>query len=421
MSKPLLQRNTRLLLIWLPVVLLVCSLLFYEVLTLHAHHMQEKYLTLKQQNIWSAFVARPQNMERHVMGEYDITEKDGLSVGPVSRLKDTALLYAETGKKLPFRTLISLRQWNGRTYLIATYVSSTEISHLVIKVFATEAVILILLLLAIALLNLSSSRWLWKPFFSTMKEVEGFDITKNKAVHLPAQTGTREFDELNQVLTDFISKANAAYYSQKQFVENASHEMQTPLAIIRSKLELLINRPQLTEKSASLLEDITQANDRLSQMNRTLLLMAKIENSQFPQTEQVNISQIIQLTLENFQNHYDHFPELKFMMEENVIVSANRPLLEILVSNLINNAIVHNIPGGNIHIALQGMQLVIENTGPAPDSHPEELFERFKKGSPQAGTTGLGLSLVKQICLLYGYGIHYHYRSGWHVITVTLR
>ena len=95
------------------------------------------------------------------------------------------------------------------------------------------------------------------------------------------------------MVTNLINKVNAAYYNQKQFVENASHEIQTPLAIIRSKLELLINQPALTAKNASLLEDITDATNRLSQMNKTLLLLSKIENNQFPEIEAVNVSQMI--------------------------------------------------------------------------------------------------------------------------------
>jgi signal transduction histidine kinase len=238
---------------------------------------------------------------------------------------------------------------------------------------------------------------------------------------LPSQTGTTEFDELNKVLLNLINNVNAAYYIQKQFVENASHEMQTPLAIIRSKLELLINQPDLTEKAAFLLGDITEANDRLSQMNRTLLLLAKIENSQFPNTEEINISQMLQLLLNNFQQHYDHFPTLTATIEDAVIVTADRSLIEILLSNLVNNAILHNKSGGEINIVLQASFFLIENTGLPLEVNPEELFERFKKGSYQTKTTGLGLALVKQICLLYQYKISYEYQDGWHKVKVIFR
>jgi signal transduction histidine kinase len=172
-----------------------------------------------------------------------------------------------------------------------------------------------------------------------MKNVNEYDITRNKSLVLPAETGTTEFDELNTVITNLINKVNAAYYNQKQFVENASHEIQTPLAIIRSKLELLINQPNLTEKNASLLGDITDATNRLSQMNKTLLLLSKIENNQFPEIEEVNISQMVERLFNNLTVYYDNFPKVESKIETDVILNANYSLAEILISNIIKNAV----------------------------------------------------------------------------------
>jgi len=418
MSKPLLQKNTRILLTWLPVVLLLCSLLFYMVLRMHAHHMQEKQLFLKQNNVWNAFIEKRGNIEKYISGEYDIVEGRANPGIELDEPRDTLIYYSDSKKTVPFKMLTTNLQWNGKSYHITTYVSSKEVSHLIIKVFISEAIILILLLFAIVFLNRRSSGLLWEPFFSSMKKTKEYDIVHNKSLDLPLRTGTSEFDELNRVLTTLINNINTAYYIQKQFVENASHEMQTPLAIIRSKLELLINQPHLDEKTAFLLGDITEANDRLSQMNRTLLLLAKIENSQFPGTEKINISEVLQRLLNNFQQHYENFPRLKSNIADNVIVEADRSLIEILMSNLVNNAILHNKPEGEMNVVLQPSFFLIENTGPPLEINPEELFERFKKGSHQTKTTGLGLALVKQICLLYGYKIRYEYENGWHKIEV---
>lgn len=421
MSRPLLQKNTRILLTWLPVVLLGCSGIFYFVLRTHAHHMQEKQLLLKQRNVWNAFTERSGTIEKHITGEYDIVEGNANAGIELDEPRDTLVYLADSRKTLPFEILTANRQWNNRFYHITTYVSAREVSHLIIKVFLTEAVILLLLLFAIVFLNRKSSRLLWKPFFETMKKTKDYDIARNKTLDLPLQTKTTEFDELNRALTDLINNVNTAYNNQKQFVENASHEMQTPLAIIRSKLELLINQPDLTEKAASMLGDITEANERLSQMNRTLLLLAKIENSQFPDTEEINVSQMLQQLLNNFQQHYENFPQLTVAIEDNVTVKANRSLMEILLSNLVNNAILHNKPEGELNIVLQSSLFFIENTGLPLEVNPEELFQRFKKGSHQPKTTGLGLALVNQICVLYQYKINYDYSNGWHKIKVIFK
>lgn len=421
MSKPLLQKNTWFLLKWLPVVLLSCCILFYVLMRMQAHHMQEKQLLLKQHNVWSTFLAKQGTIERHIVNEYDIVEGTYDSRIELDEPRDTTLYYADKNKSLPFQILTSNKKFNGEIYQITTYVSSTEINHLIIKVFITEAIILFLLLIAIVFLNKKSAGLLWQSFFSTVEKVNEYDITKNSSLILPVQTGTTEFDELNKVVNNLISNINTAYHNQKQFVENASHEMQTPLAIIRSKLELLINQPNITEKSAFLLGDITEANDRLSQMNRTLLLLAKIENNQFPDTQDIDISQMLADIVSNFKNYYDNFPKVDAQIKNDVMVNANRSLIEILISNLVKNAIEHNITEGQIKIHLSHTNLIIENTGFPLQVNAEELFERFKKGSHQTKTTGLGLALVKQICTLYQYSVSYHYNEGWHKVMVTLR
>jgi signal transduction histidine kinase len=418
----LLQRNTRFLLKWLPIVLLACCILFYFLMRIQAHHMQEKQLFLKQLNVWNAFTARLGNMDKHIAGEYDIMEGEPSPRIELDEPRDTSIYYEDKKKSLPFQILTSKQNWNDKTYQITTYVSSTEISHLIIKVFITEVGILILLLLALVILNRRSSGFLWKPFFSTMKTINAYDITRSQRVQFPTQTGTSEFDELNKSITQLITNVNNAYHHQKEFVDNASHEMQTPLAIIRSKLELLINQPGLTEKTASILADITDANNRLNQMNRTLLLLAKIENNQFPDTEQVNISQVVFQTIEQFQKHADgELPRLSSKIESDVIVQANSTLIEILISNLIKNAIVHNIPGGKIDINISETELEIKNTGPIPEIATEQLFDRFMKGSHQSKTTGLGLALVKQICALYQFDVSYHFADSWHILRVKFR
>ncbi len=122
-----------------------------------------------------------------------------------------------------------------------------------------------------------------------------------------------------------------------------SHEMQTPLAIIRSRIELMINQPELTEKVAGILGDITDANNRLTQLNRTLLLLAKIENNQFPETEEVNVSSMVDDIIEMYGNLYEpDFPTVQVNKGEPLIIRANRSLVEILLSNIIKNAVIHN-------------------------------------------------------------------------------
>jgi len=418
MSKTLEQKNTRYLLIWLPVVLLLGSLLFFVMLSMHAHHTQQKLLELKQQNVWKAFSSDSMEMLLQIRGEYAIEENTPESKLPVEKLTDTSLLYSGNAEAVNFKFLTRKYTHRGKEYLLTTYVSSNEFSHLTVKVFVTELLVFLLLLFAIVYINRKSSRLLWKPFYHTMKTTNEYDVVRNPSFHLSKETGITEFNELNNELSTLIHNVNLAYNNQKDFVENASHEIQTPLAIIRSKLDLLINEPGLTEKSATLLGDITEANDRLSQMNKSLLLLAKIDNNQFPEQEKICVSTLLNKILNTYQEHYDDFPTLTSSIESGVYMVANAALGEILFSNLIKNAVVHNVPGGFIKISLSKTGFTIENTGQMISEDPQLFFERFKKGTGDAKTTGLGLALVKQISQLYQMPLTYRYEKGIHTISL---
>jgi signal transduction histidine kinase len=419
MSKTLQQKNTRYLLIWLPLVLLAGALLFYILMSTHAHHMEEELLELKQKNIWNTFINSREAIATHITGEYDLLQGTPLNGDLLHTQRDTSIYYPADKEWVVFKILTSQYLLKGNPYQLTTYIASKEITHLIIKVFIADVFVFILVLIAVVVINRKSSGLLWQPFYATMKKVTDYDIVNNQSLQLTGQTGIREFDQLNQVITQLIGNVTLAYSNQKQFVENASHELQTPLAIIRSKLELLINSPDLTEETAHLLADITAANDRLSQMNRNLLLLTKIDNHQFPDQSGINLSHALEKLLTYYQDYYDGGPlRIQTSIQPQVSLKANASLLEILLNNLVNNAFVHNIPDGYVQVSLSSQTLIIENTGHPIEGGTDRLFERFKKGREQSTTTGLGLSLVQRICLIYQFRLEYSYSDNIHRITV---
>ena len=419
MSKTLQQKNTRYFLIWLPLVLLAGALLFYILMSAHAHHMEEELLELKQKNIWNTFINSREAIATHITGEYDLLQGTPLPGDLLHAQRDTSIYYPADKEWVVFKILTSQYLLKGKSYQLTTYIASKEITHLIIKVFIADVFVFILVLIAIVVINRKSSGLLWRPFYATMEKVKDYDIVNNQSLPLTGQTGIREFDQLNQVITQLIGNVTLAYSNQKQFVENASQELQTPLAIIRSKLDLLINSPDLTEETAHLLADITEANDRLSQMNRNLLLLTKIDNHQFPDQSMINLSHALEKLLAYYQDYYDGEPlRIQTSIQPQVSLKANVSLLEILLNNLVNNAFVHNIPDGYVHVSLSSRTLIIENTGHPIEGGTDRLFERFKKGREQSTTTGLGLSLVYRICLIYQFRLEYCYSENIHRITV---
>lgn len=419
MSKTLPQKNTGKLLTWLPLVMLGGSLFLYIVLREHVYHMQNQQLELKQENIWNALQSSPDNLALHIKGEYDIEAGNPARFSLVGRQRDTVLYYPIGNHWDDFAMLTKSHQMGGHTYQITTYISSKEIKHMLIKVGLAEFLIFLLLLGTIVLVNRKSSRLLWAPFYRTMEAIRRYDVHKSKSLSLDSETGIEEFNQLNQTLQDSVDQIHKAYHNQKQFTENASHELQTPLAIIRSKVELMMDGPSLTEESAAHLGEINEANERLSQMNKNLLLLTRIDNNQFPQLESVHFSDLLQKFIRQYQEYYEGvLPLINAHIRPGVMLFANASLLEVLCNNLLRNAIMHNLPGGYVDIQLSERELVIENSGPILENDSHQLFERFKKGREESRTTGLGLALVKQICVLYHYDVQYIYSEGVHRLWV---
>ena len=419
MTKTLQQKYTGLLFSRLLLVMLTGCLLFYFLMRMQAIHMQQKQLDISQSNIWNAFSKEPGSLPAGIPGEYDITQVPLRAGGLAEQPRDTSFADSRLSGERSFKKLSRYHELGAKKYLLTTYVSDEEINHLILKVFITEALLLLALFMAILYINRRTAGRLWQPFHHTMDKLNSYDIQTHKAFELPAQTGVREFDELNGAVVSLLHKVNQAYINQRQFVENASHEIQTPLAIIRSKLELLINQPLLNAEMAGPLADISDANERLSQLNKNLLLLAKIENRQFPSTTPVNMSVLLQQALNTYRLHAeDRFPSLETSIAPEVILHAHQPLLEVLVHNLVRNAVMHNIPCGYIRVSLDSGCLLLTNSGEAPVGEPVELFERFRKGREDVKSTGLGLAIVKQICQLYDYRVEYVYANQAHTITV---
>jgi signal transduction histidine kinase len=231
-----------------------------------------------------------------------------------------------------------------------------------------------------------------------------------------------EFIELNKTAISLTQKVKNDYDSLKSFTGNASHEIQTPLAIIKNKIELLSQSDNLEESQIHIIQSLNDATSRLSRLNQSLLLLTRIENRQFEPSDRIDLSAVVQKSIDNFRE----LAELKDIkiekdIKNNITVEMNDSLADILISNIILNAIKHNFPGGTIRIDLNESAFVVSNPGDEPKLKTTELFERFKKESISPESLGLGLSIVKTICDTYGFDVSYHYETGSHVVTVFLK
>jgi len=303
--------------------------------------------------------------------------------------------------------------------IVLTPEAGREDKYIIIgAVTILTAIFFILLLGGFVLLNRRISRRLWKPFYHSLTEIRNFDLNRHREVKLE-ESDISEFTELNQSLHKLISGNITVFNQQKEFAENASHELQTPLAIIQSKLELLTQSKSLTDDQYRIIEEALIALSRVGRINKNLLLLTKIENSQFKEVETVDFSGLLENTVTQFSNFVDQQKmTVKTEIAPNVTLAGNKALIEIMLNNLITNAIRHSTGNGSISINLFQRKLTIANPGELP-LKGEQLFRRFATASSQIPGTGLGLSLVKQISSRYGWDINYGFDKGNHIFSLT--
>ena len=314
-------------------------------------------------------------------------------------------------------TVASSHKIQGKHYYISAYNFIAEPDEILEGIIASLAVTLLILLLFVAVASRQMSRLILSNFNQTLKTIQGFNLKQKNRIKL-AHTRTYEFKELNQFLEKMTNKALDDYRSLKEFSENASHELQTPLAIIRGKLELLMET-RIDEKQASLIEGIQNAVQKLSAVNQSLILLTKLENQEYPVKEKMNFSHFVNGEIESFRE----LIEMKSLsittkIEPEVYLNLNPVLADILFTNLITNAIRHNLMNGSIDVTLSSSGLSVKNTGDPPKVATQELFKRFKKDKQSSESTGLGLAIVKQICDLNNFTAGYEYTSGQHELSI---
>lgn len=260
------------------------------------------------------------------------------------------------------------------------------------------------------------SRKLWTPFDETLDKIESFNLENGSIPDLP-KSDVKEFNRLNASLSQLMHKSLVSYKAQKEFTENASHELQTPLAIFQSKLDLLLQQPELTENQAKIIQGLYHMNSRLSQLNRNLLLLAKIENSQFAKSEKICLNTFIEDLLP-FLESIANGLHIRKDFQQQVTIEANRSLLESMLNNLVVNAVRHNRPDGSITISIMEDSLTISNTSTEPALDATHIFDRFYRPAQNKQGNGLGLAIVKAVCDYHGWTIRYSHSEGNHHFAV---
>ncbi|WP_254413453.1 sensor histidine kinase [Dyadobacter diqingensis] len=328
---------------------------------------------------------------------------------------DTLMYMVNEEDYEPVRMLTSAFRMNNRYYELKVIASMVEEDDLIEDLLYSLIWLYLAMIASILLVNNFLLRKTWKPFYVLLEQLRVFKLGKDPML-TPAETKVKEFKELNEAVSLLINRSLETYHGQKQFIENASHELQTPLAISINKLELLTEKEDMDEANLMAIGQVIQTLERLTRLNKSLLLLSKIENKQFQENERVDINAVFKNLIEEFTDFADYKNvTISYQEHGQLYADMSKNLAEIFVTNFLKNAIVHNVSNGWVQITVNPTSFTITNSGSDVPLDKDKVFQRFQKKSNEKNTTGLGLAIVKAISDLYGISVAYSYKDGHHM------
>ena len=322
------------------------------------------------------------------------------------------IIRALAGEELPSRNTASNNQYFLKE-VTEEYAVSRE------NILYKDSMVYIMLLITI-LINVWVVYQNMRPLYVLLNWLDKYRIgTKNEPLHNPTQVS--EFKKLNEAAIRYAERSEKMFEQQKQFIGNASHEMQTPLSICLNRVEMLMEDEALSEAQLTDLMKTHQTLEHTTKLNKTLLLLSKIENGQFSETSQIEVNRLVKQYLTDYKEVYAYrHIEVQVEEEGTFFITMNEMLAVVLFTNLLKNAFVHNVEGGYIRIIITECTITFCNRGTEAELDSRHIFERFYQGKKKEGSTGLGLALADSICKMQGIYLHYYYREGEHCFEVRL-
>jgi signal transduction histidine kinase len=334
-------------------------------------------------------------------------------------IKDTLIAYRYEDQELsPFRRLQFPAEIQGKKYSISIMRSLFEVNELIEALTYAVVILAIIIMIILFVTNRWVFRRIWRPFYLTVKALSRFQANQTEPLELTSST-THEFQKLNKSLRTLTENVQRDFQNMKAFSENAAHELQTPLSIIQNSAEALFQNQDLTETQALHINNILQATHRLSRLNKSLLMLSRIDNKHFQEASPVDVSALLKQKLEYYLSlAKEHNHVFVITIQKNVVINIHPDLAAILFQNLIDNAIKHASAESQIVLTLTDTYFEIRNHGAPLKSAVEKLYHRFYKESRRSDSTGLGLAIVHSIIQTTGLKLQYQYEADNHVFRI---
>lgn len=332
---------------------------------------------------------------------------------------DSDFYISETDENETARFLKTIfRDREGRCFELIVATPTFEKNDLIGTILWWIMALYLILLLTVVVIALVVLLKSMRPLYKILDWLNAYTPGKAHS-RLTIDTDIQEFRQLEKVTTEATDRSDNAFEKQKQFIGNASHELQTPLAVLGGRIDWMLDNDSLGEESVGELVKMKRELGHIVRLNKTLLLLTKIDNDQFPDQTDVNLSSMV---LSQKELYEEIFSSKKIscsvqVPDELVIVRMNETLASILVTNIIKNAFVHSPEGGTVALTLTENELVVANSGDSPLDQGR-IFDRFYQGAKKDGSTGLGLALAKTIADRNGLRLTYSYENGMHLFRI---
>lgn len=412
----LFDRYNRITLISTVMVMIITGVVYYLTISYILTDQVDKDLVVEENEIFDYVKLNHHLPQVFKSEDQQIYFKPAGKNNIARRFTDTLFWNDKEQERESGRGLISSVKVNNANFQITVIESKVKTEDLIRVIFLITLGIIIILILVLIVINRVVIRNLWQPFYAMLQQVKLFNLTDRNSI-TGLDTRIEEFKDMNHEITSMSMRVKKDYQELRSFTENAAHELMTPIAVMNSKLDTLVQGSALTDRQGELIAEVYASVSKMRRLNKSMLLLARLENRLIQEPEVLQLKEKVTAALTDFQELLAAKDIRLHSHLQDEQLTINRDLLDILLNNLLSNAIRHNYRGGEIFVSLNNCALIISNTGNLTALNSELIFRRFQKSADSEGT-GLGLTLAREICESYGFTLHYGYLNNLHCFTV---
>ncbi|MBF0596791.1 sensor histidine kinase [Faecalibacter rhinopitheci] len=399
-------------------VLTIWALLFHSMILDEVYDNVDDGLKNQKIEIIRESYVNPEIVKTNEFGlaQYRILPVSHLEYNEANRLTNEMVFMPYDGEEEPYRVLrTGFYGQDGKEYSLEIRTSTVEEDDLIYDLTIALIFLYIIILVSILLINHFGLDKAFRPFDKIMTQLQNYRFGQSKKIE-QIETNVTEFYVLQNEISSMIDRNEKVFTDQRLFIENASHELQTPLAIAINKIDLMLDQSELNEKDYVQLAETKNSLWRMVNLNKSLLMLSRIENQHYANQSPINFKSLIQEIVEDYE---PFFEDAEINVETNInqdfIINYNSDLARILISNLIRNAVKHNNEQKSIQVKIEADHIIIANTSNHGELNENVIFNRFYKQGNSDGSTGLGLSIVDTILKnQMNLKLDYRYQAPYH-------